>query len=92
MKLNLKNRSVSRWVVIPSAIEALSGDRKTFESAKVVFTSLSRRTPKALDAPTIVCSMLVRARGSWLMIGGGPEGPAGSEQAVTTIRPYQASR
>src|SRR5688572_7825961 len=67
---------------MPRAIEALSGDRKTFESANVVFTCFNRLKPNVFDAATISASTVVSWRGSAVMTAGKPSGADGSSHAM----------
>src|SRR6476620_3177277 len=72
------------FMVMPSAIEALSGDMKMFESARVRSSSRSRLNPNALLAPMTACSPVVSARGSAVIRRVPPDGPVGSLHAATT--------
>src|SRR5688572_33032777 len=71
-------------MVMPSAMDALSGDMKMFESANVALTSLRRWNPKELVAPTISASTDVSGLGSALMTGCEGLGPAASLHAATS--------
>ncbi len=72
------------FIVMPSAIEALSGDMKMFESARVRSSSRSRLNPNALLAPMTACSPLESARGSAVIRRAPPDGPVASLHAATT--------
>src|SRR5688572_13494282 len=77
---------------MPSAIDALSGDMKTLESANDVLTSLRRLKPNVFAAPTISASTVVSWRGRAEMTGGvSSPGPAASEHAAAARNVARAS-
>src|SRR4029450_13120196 len=70
------------FMVIPSAIDALRGDMKMFESPRVRSSSRSNENPNALLAPMTACSPLESVRGSAVMRGAPPDGALGSLHAT----------
>src|SRR5687767_5391921 len=68
--------------VIPSAMEALVGERNKFSPGWARCTARNRSKANWLPADTIRCSALDRLRGSPVRRGGGPDCSVGPEQAA----------
>lgn len=79
--------------VMPSAMEALSGDNTTFARVSAATTRATRSRPKTLEAEMIDRSLLVSARGSSVIWPG--SGAVASLQAAARAvraRRYQPGR